>query len=114
MASGDAEKGGSWRYRSAEGRKRIISEIVQTLSPHREQAPALASIPPPAALASIPFKQKPGFPPPYMVALPGLVPLLSTVSQYNSAVSAVVAFHEGEFTMQAYSALHRCSLIASL
>ncbi len=83
MASGNAEKGGSWRCRSAEGRKRIISEIVQTLSPHREQAPAPASVPPPAALASIPFKQKPGFPPPYMVALPCAVLLLSVISQYE-------------------------------
>lgn len=53
--------------RSAEGRKRIISEIVQTLSPHYDCTSAPASVPPASALASIPFKQKPGFPPPYKV-----------------------------------------------
>ena len=94
MASGSAEKGGSWRCRSAEGRKRIISEIVQTLSPHREQTPAPASIPPPAALASIPFKQKSGYPPPYMVALPCLVLLPSAISQCSSAIPAVFVMKE--------------------
>ncbi|BDA45426.1 probable E3 ubiquitin-protein ligase HUWE1 [Coccomyxa sp. Obi] len=54
--------------RSAEGRKRIISEIVRTLSATSDQkAPASFGAPSPGVLATIPFKQKAGYPPPYKV-----------------------------------------------
>lgn len=55
-----------WR-RSAEGRKRIITEIVRTLNGDLEPKP-LKTIPAPAAaLAEIPFRQQPGSPPPHKV-----------------------------------------------
>lgn len=54
--------------RSAEGRKRIISEIVRTLSPSTDQKPpAAGGMPSAEVLATIPFKQKDGFPPTYKV-----------------------------------------------
>ncbi|CAL8470976.1 g10518 [Coccomyxa elongata] len=54
--------------RSAEGRKRIISEIVRTLTATSDQkAPASFGAPSPGVLAAIPFKQKAGYPPPYKV-----------------------------------------------
>lgn len=56
--------------RSAEGRKRIVSELVRSLSGKEDGAKpgaAEAASPSPAALATVPFKATPGFPAPYKV-----------------------------------------------
>jgi hypothetical protein len=67
--------------RSAEGRKRIIAELVRTLSGKEGSsgrpgsAKAAPVQPSPAAQASIPFREKPGYPPPYKAcALPFVAP----------------------------------------
>ena len=57
--------------RSAEGRKRIVSELVRSLGGKEEGAKpgaAEAPSPSPAALATVPFKATPGFPAPYKVS----------------------------------------------
>ena len=54
--------------RSAEGRRRIVSEIVNTLSPSDKAEPGAEEQGPVRRPASNPYQAQPGFPAPHKVA----------------------------------------------